>query len=77
PPLSSPPASLSPSNTKTYPLTTASLTEHLESLEAALGQARDDLNTDLTEWKVAVGAFEVVKKKPKSEDGDEDEDGEE
>lgn len=69
---SCPPAALVPSATKTYALNTATPAEHLQSLEAALGQARDALNEDLTQWKVAVGAFEVVPKGKKGKGADDD-----
>lgn len=79
-PASAPSTSLPPTSTKSYALTTSTPETHLQSLEAALGKARDALNEDLTQWKVAVGAFEVVPKDKKGksadDDGDEDEDEE-
>lgn len=79
-PASAPSTSLPPTSTKSYALTTSTPETHLQSLEAALGKARDALNEDLTQWKVAVGAFEVVPKgkkgKSADDDGDEDEDEE-
>ncbi|KAL8279653.1 hypothetical protein RQP46_007966 [Phenoliferia psychrophenolica] len=80
PTASSPPPSLASTSTQTYALNSTTPAEHLQSLEVALGQARDDLNVHLTEWKVAVGQFEVVTKSKKgknADDEDEDEDGEE
>jgi hypothetical protein len=48
--------------TFSYPLSSSSPTQHLQSLETALGLARDQLNQSLTEWKKAVHGIEVERK---------------
>lgn len=59
------------SSTFTSQLDTSTPRAHLQSLELALGNARDWLNHSLTEWKVALKDVEKETKPPK---GDEDED---
>ncbi|BGP43387.1 hypothetical protein JCM10450v2_007543 [Rhodotorula kratochvilovae] len=60
-----------------YTLDTSTPLAHLQSLEAALGQARADLNERLTEWKDALKDVEKVVKKKKGKKDDDEEDEEE
>lgn len=60
-----------------YPLASSTAQEQLESLEAALGLARDQLNKDLTEWKDAVKGLEGEQKKKKGKKNEEEDDEEE
>ncbi|SCV72953.1 BQ2448_6878 [Microbotryum intermedium] len=65
-----------------FPLnSTLTRNEWLSSLEKGLGEARDDLNTCLSEWKEVMKPFEKVeggkKKKQNGEDEEGDEEGEE
>lgn len=53
-PPSTPAPTLS-SATISYPLSTSSPQSHLQSLEDALGHAREHLNASLSLWKEAVG----------------------
>jgi hypothetical protein len=51
--------------------------EHLQSLEVALGLARDELNERLTKFIQVVGPYEKVKGVTIEEDDEEDEDEDE
>lgn len=78
PPTGTPTPSLPFQATHSYALEDSSAQQHLISLEAALGKAREQLNEDLTVWKEAVKGLEAEKKKKKKaeseeEDGEDDE----
>lgn len=73
PPAGTPAPSLPPHAEHEYPLNDATPQQQLISLEAALGQARDTLNEELTAWKEAVKGLEVEQKKKKKSSEEEDE----
>lgn len=77
PPPGTPLPSQPASQTHSYELDASSAQAQLISLEGALGQAREQLNQELTVWKEAVKGLEVDRKKKKVESDEEEDEGEE
>ncbi|GAA5919460.1 hypothetical protein JCM6882_006334 [Rhodosporidiobolus microsporus] len=68
------------SDTLSLPLSSSTPLEQLQSLEAALGDARKEMNERLTEWKDELRAVEKEKEKrgrKRAEEGDEEDEEEE